>query len=74
MDIIAMLLAWSGAFLTALKTNRQRFWGFVCYFTANITWIIWAFSQETIMITIAGQAIGFIIPSILGLVNNSKSE
>ena len=72
MDFLAMFCAVSGAFLTALKTNKQRFLGFTLYIVANVLWVIWSLCQNDIIWSIVGQNSIFIIPACLGAWNNRK--
>ena len=74
MDFLAMICAVSGAFLTALKTNTQRFFGFILYMLANVLWVMWAFSQNDVVWAIVGQNSIFIIPAFLGAWNNKKER
>jgi hypothetical protein len=72
MDFVAVLFAVSGAFLTALKTNRQRFFGFVFYIIANLLWVGWAFTQDAVLWAIVAQNGIFLVPAALGAWNNRK--
>ena len=73
MDFVAMFFAVSGAFLTALKTNRQRFVGFTFYIIANLLWVGWAFTQDAVLWSIVGQNSIFIVPAFIGAWNNRKA-
>jgi len=70
MDNLATIFAISGAFLTALKTNRSRFIGFIGYIIANILWVVWATTGDVIIWSIVIQNSVFIIPATLGAWNN----
>lgn len=69
-DSFAVIFAVGGAFLTALKTNRSRFLGFVGYIIANLMWVGWAFTLDTVLWTIVVQNSVFIVPAALGAWNN----
>jgi hypothetical protein len=73
MDFVAVIFAVSGAFLTALKTNKQRFIGFIFYIVANLLWVTWAFAQDTVVWSIIGQNTIFIVPAAIGAWNNRKA-
>ncbi len=67
---LAMMCAISGRALTALKSNRMRFWGFFAYVVGSILWII--YSVQADQHALAVQNIILIFFSILGLYNNWK--
>lgn len=69
-DSFAVIFAVSGAFLTALKTNRSRFFGFIGYIIANLMWVRWAFTLDTVMWSIVVQNSVFLVPAALGAWNN----
>lgn len=73
MDFVAVLFAVAGAFLTALKTNRQRFIGFIFYIIANVVWVSWSILQDEIIWSIVFQNTFFIIPAAIGAWNNRKA-
>lgn len=72
-DYIAMIFAVSGAFLTAMPTNKLRFRGFIGYIIANVLWVTWAFAQPSILWAIVAQNSVFLVPAALGAWNNRKA-
>jgi len=67
---ISLGLAVIGACLTALKTNRQRKFGFICFLLSNMGWFAAGYKVESTPLML--QSVIFSVFSSLGLWNNRK--
>jgi hypothetical protein len=77
--MILLILSWmalacavSGRALTAMTTNKSRFWGFVAYVIGSLLWISYGIPSGQYALVVQNFIlIGF---SIIGLKNNFKNK